>query len=187
MAKGRKTPLANPGPPSWGLVVGLATPSHKIFRVTETEISTMINQPVRSDGCERQRMTPKPPMKLFSSKTCVKVGQWNIRTMHETGKCAQVISKLHRFNLDILGISKMRWNGCGKMTAATGETILYSGKSDEVDHHEQGVGLILSRRANNCLMEWKSISARIITTRFSLKWRNVIVVHCYAPTNSTKK
>ena len=43
--------------------------------------------------------------------------------MHETGKCAQVVSEMQRFNLDILGISDMRWNGCGKMAAATGETI----------------------------------------------------------------
>ena len=100
----------------------------------------------------------------------MKIGQWNVRTMHETGKCAQVVSEMQRFNLDILGISDMRWNGCGKMAAATGETILYSG-----NHHEQGVGLILS---NNSLMEWEPISARIITARFSPKWRNVTVIQC---------
>ena len=50
-----------------------------------------------------------------------------------------------------------------KVTTATGEAILYSGKSDEVDHLEQGVGLMLLRRANNSLMEWEPISARIIT------------------------
>ena len=60
-------------------------------------------------------MTPKPPMKLFSPKACEKIGQWNVRTMHETVKCAQVISQMKRFNLNILGISEMRWNRCGKM------------------------------------------------------------------------
>ena len=49
------------------------------------------------------------------------------------------------------------------MIAATGKTILYSGKLDEVNHYEQGVGLMLSRRANSGLMEWEPISARIIT------------------------
>ena len=102
-------------------------------------------------------MTPKLPMKLFSPKGCVKIGQWNIRTMHETRKCAHVVSEMQIFNLDIPGISDMRWNGCGRMAAASGETILYSGKSDEVDHHEQGVGLILSRRADNGPMGWKPI------------------------------
>ena len=82
-------------------------------------------------------MTPKPPMELLSPKACMKIGLWNVRTMYETGKCAHVVFEMQRFKLDILGTSEMRWNGCGKMTTATGKTILYSEKSD--DHHEQGV------------------------------------------------
>ena len=62
-------------------------------------------------------MTPRAPMKLFSPNACVRIGQWNVRTMHETGKCAQAVSEMRRFNLDILSISEMRWNGCGKMVA----------------------------------------------------------------------
>ena len=132
-------------------------------------------------------MTPKPPMKLFSPKACVKIGQWNVRTMYETGKCAQVVSEMQRFNLDILGVSEMRWNGCGMKTTASAETILYSRKTDRDDYHEQGVGIILSRGANNSLMEWEPVSARFITARFSSKWRNVSVIQCYAPTNSSEE
>ena len=122
-------------------------------------------------------------MELLSPKACVKIGQWNVKTMYETGKCAQVVSEMQRLKLDILGTSEMRWNGCGKMTTAIGETILYSGKSD--DHHKQGVGLILSRRANHSLMEWEPISARIVTDKYSANWRNVTVIHCYAPIYSS--
>ena len=68
------------------------------------------------------------------------------------------------------------------------KSILYSGKSDKDDHHEQGIGLILSIRANKSLMEWEPISAIIIiTARFSSKWRDVTVIQCYAPTNSNKE
>ena len=62
-------------------------------------------------------MTPRAPMKLVSPNACVRIGQWNVRTMHETGKCAQAVSEMRRFNLDILSISEMRWNGCVKMVA----------------------------------------------------------------------
>ena len=132
-------------------------------------------------------MTPKPPIKLFSPKARVKIGQWNVRTMYETGKCAQVVTEMKRFKLDILGISEMRWNGCGTMTTATGETILYSGKEDQNDNHEQGVGIILSKHASSSLMEWEPISARVITARFRSRWRNVSVIQCYAPTNSSEE
>ena len=40
------------------------------------------------DQRARQRMTLKPLMKLLSPKACVKIGQWNVRTTLEMGKCA---------------------------------------------------------------------------------------------------
>ena len=72
-------------------------------------------------------MTPKPLMKLLSPKVCVKIGQWNVRTMFERGKCVQVVKEMRRYGISILGVSEMRWNACGKMMTATGETVLYSG------------------------------------------------------------
>ena len=44
----------------------------------------------------KQRMTHKPPMKLLSPQACVKIGQWNERTMFVAGKCAQVIKEMQR-------------------------------------------------------------------------------------------
>jgi len=57
-----------------------------------------------------QRMTHKPPRKLLSPKACVKTGQWNARTLFETGKCAQVIKEMQRYGISILEVSEMRGN-----------------------------------------------------------------------------
>jgi len=46
---------------------------------------------IRLEQCAKQRMTHKPPMKLLLPKVCVKIRQWNLRTLFQTGKCAQVI------------------------------------------------------------------------------------------------
>ena len=32
--------------------------------------------------------------------------------------------------VSILGVSEMRWNSCGKLRVATGETVLYSGMDE---------------------------------------------------------
>ena len=72
-------------------------------------------------------MTPKPPIKLLLPKVCVKIGQWNVRTMFERGKCAHVTNEMRRYGISILGVSEMRWNSCGKMMTTTGETVLYCG------------------------------------------------------------
>ena len=53
-------------------------------------------------------MMPKLLMKLLSPKVCVKIGQWNVRTMFERGKCAQVVKEMRRYGISILGVSEMR-------------------------------------------------------------------------------
>ena len=47
-------------------------------------------------------------MKLLSPKACVKIEQWNVRALFETGKCAQVIKEIQRQGVSILGVSEMR-------------------------------------------------------------------------------
>ena len=76
----------------------------------------------------------------------------------------------------------MRWNPCGKMMTASGETLLYSGM-DEGENRERGVGLILSKGAARSLLEWEPVSERIIRARFNSRWQQVTVIQCYAPTN----
>ena len=119
-------------------------------------------------------------MKLLSPKSSVKIGQWNVRTMYEAGKCTQVIAEMRRYNISILGISEMRWNTCGRMTTATGETVLYSGKENANDIHEMGVGFVLTRKAAASLKE--PVSARIITARFHSRWRNVCIIQSWRRT-----
>ena len=75
-------------------------------------------------------------MKLLSPKACARIGQWNVRTLYETGKCAQVVKEMQRYGISILGVSEMRWNSCGRLRLATGETVLYSGM-DEGENHER--------------------------------------------------
>ena len=52
------------------------------------------------------------------------------------------------FNIDILGVSEMRWNGSGEKMSAYGNTILHSGKEDR---GESGVGFIISRQIRKTL------------------------------------
>ena len=136
------------------------------------------------DQSAKQRMTHKLPMKLLSPKACVKFGQWNVRTLFEAGKCAQVIKEMKRYGICIPGVSEMRWNSCGKLRIATGETVLYSGM-DEGENHERGVGFILSKEAAQCLLEWEPVSDRIIRARFDSRWQQVTILQRYAPTNET--
>ncbi|CAH8469774.1 unnamed protein product [Heterobilharzia americana] len=74
------------------------------------------------------------PMCLLSMKAKVNVGTWNVRTMFEPSKAAQIAKEMRRYHIEVLGICESRWNGSGLSKLSTGESIIYSGHPD--DNHE---------------------------------------------------
>jgi len=86
---------------------------------------------------------------------------------------------MRRYNIEILGLSEVRWKNSGDMTTTMGNYLIYSGRADT---HEQGVGILTTGKAKKALLEWKPISSRIITARFHSKIRNTTIIQCYAPT-----
>ena len=74
---------------------------------------------------------------ILSTRAITTFGAWNVRTMYEAGKTAQVSAEMRKHNLAILGISETRWTGSGQKRLTTGELLLYSGHEDENAHHTQ--------------------------------------------------
>ena len=87
------------------------------------------------------------------------------------------------YKLDILGVSESRWTKSGRMKTTTGETVLYSGREDDL-HHE-GVALIMKKGMEKYLMEWKPVNSRIIQARLKGRQTNLSIIQCYAPTNDS--
>ena len=46
---------------------------------------------------------------LLTPKHSLNIGAWNVRTMYETGKTAQVVNEMRRYNISIVGVSECRW------------------------------------------------------------------------------
>ena len=74
------------------------------------------------------------------------------------------MKEARRYKLRILGISECRWAGFRRLQTATGVTILYSGRDD--DMHQSGVALLLDKAAAGSLIERNPLNDRIITARF---------------------
>ena len=81
----------------------------------------------------KQQMTRRP-MELFSTKLTTRIGTWNVRTLYQSGKCAQVTKEMDRYKIEILGLSEVRWNTSGMTNLNTGHTIIYSGNTKQNDH-----------------------------------------------------
>jgi hypothetical protein len=103
--------------------------------------------------------------------------------MLEASRLSHVLKEMTNYKLDLLGLSETRWCGSGELIIATGEPLLYSGRSDE-EKHEYGVGLILSKAMRKSLILWTALSERSITARLNFRLRNLTFVQCYAPTNA---
>lgn len=119
-------------------------------------------------------------IEVLSAKTKTRIGFWNVRTMYETGKLAQVTEEKRHYNLHIIGISESRWTGSGRCRTNTRETVLNSGRDDD-QHH------ILKKGMEKCLMEWKPITSRLLKIRMKAKHINTTIIQCYEPTNDSEE
>ena len=120
---------------------------------------------------------------ILKPKVTLRVGCWNVRTLYQTGKLAQVIKEMESYNLELIGVSETRWTGSGNRQLATGHQIMYSGRTD--DHHSKGVAIITTKQVHKCLLEWKPVNERIIKARYNSSFAKLTVIVCYAPTEDS--
>ena len=98
--------------------------------------------------------TPREADTLTSSSFAspnrlVNIGFWNVRTMFQSSKAAQVAKEFEEYRLDVLGISECRWTGKDRMILNSGQTLIWSGKEKD---HEGGVAMMLSGKAAKSLI-----------------------------------
>ena len=61
------------------------------------------------------------------------------------------------------------------MKTTTGETVLYSGREDDL--HYEGVAIIMKKGMEKYLMEWKPVKYRIIQARFKGRQTNLSIIY----------
>ena len=88
--------------------------------------------------------------------------------MFQAGKLANVAQEMGRLKIDVLGLSEVRWTGCGEVNYQ-GKKLIYSGG----ERHERGVGFVLSKDASACLEGYYAKSDRILLIK--LKGRPINV------------
>ena len=69
------------------------------------------------------------------------IGTWNVRSMNQ-GKLEVVKQEMARVNMDILGISELKWTGLGKFN--TDDHHIYNCGQKSI--RRNGVALIVNKR-----------------------------------------
>ena len=109
--------------------------------------------------------------------TKLKIGTWNVRTLAQPGKLDNIIQEMKRMNLNVLGLSEMRWKGAGCITSDN-YTIIYSG-----GHlHQRGVGIILDQKTSKAMKGFWTINDRVIIVKLRSTPFDIGIIQVYAPT-----
>ena len=86
-------------------------------------------------------------------------------------------------NVDILGISKLKWTGMGEFNSDD-HYIYYCGQ-ESLRRNE--VSIIVNKRVQNAVLGCNLKSDKTISVRFQGKPFNITVIQVYAPTSNTEE
>ena len=107
---------------------------------------------------------------------------WTVRSMNQ-GKLDMVKQEMARGNIDILGISELKWTGMGEFDSGD-HYIYYCGQESL---RRNGEALINNKRVQNAVLRCNLKNDRMISVHFQGKSFNVTVIQVYAPTTDTKE
>ena len=99
------------------------------------------------------------------------------------GKLEMVKQEIARVNIDILGISKLRWTGMGEFNSDD-HYIYYCGQESL---RRNGVALIVNKRVQNVVLGCNLKNNRMISVCFQGKPFNITVIQVYAPTSNAEE
>ena len=88
-----------------------------------------------------------------------------------------------RVNVNILGISELKWTGMGEFNSDD-HYIYYCGQESP---RRNGVAIMFNKRVQNAVLGCNLKNDRIITVHFRGKPFNITVIQVYAPTSNAEE
>ena len=99
------------------------------------------------------------------------------------GKLDVVKQETARVNIDILGISELKWAGIGEFNS-DGHYLYYCGQESL---RRNGVAIIVKKRIRNAILGYYHKNNRMISVHFQGKPFNITVIQVYTPTSNAEE
>ena len=99
------------------------------------------------------------------------------------GKLEVVKQEIARVNVDILGISELKWNGMGEFNSD--DHYIYDSGQESL--RRNGVATMVNKREQNAVLECNLKNDRMISVHFLGKLFNIMVIQVYAPTGNSEE
>ena len=88
-----------------------------------------------------------------------------------------------KVNIDILGISELKWTGTGEFNSDE-HYIYYCGQKSLT---RNGVATIVNKCVRNAVLGYSLKNNRMISVHFQVKPFNIMVIEVYAPTSNAEE
>ena len=99
------------------------------------------------------------------------------------GKLELVKQEMARVNVDILGISELKWTGMGEFNSD--DHYIYYYRQESL--RGNGVALIVNKRVQNAVLGCSFKNDKMISVHFQDKPFNITVIQVYAPTSNAEE
>ena len=146
------------------------------------------NNSRKNEGMEpKQKQYPVADVTDDRSKVqCCKeqycVGTWNGWSMNQ-GKLEVVKQEMARVNVNILGISELKWTGVGEFNPDD-HNIYYC---EQESLRRNGVAIVVNKRVKNAVLGCNLKNDRTISVHFQGKPFNITVIQVYALNNNAEE
>ena len=120
--------------------------------------------------------------KIWCCKEQYCIGIWNGRSTNQ-GKLKVVKQEMEKVNIDILGISKLKWTGMGECNSDV-HYIYYCGQESL---RRNGVAIIVNKRILNAVPGCSLKNDRMISVHFQGKPFSITVIQVYALISNAKE
>ena len=99
------------------------------------------------------------------------------------GKLEVVKQEMSRVNIDILGISKLKWTGMDEFNSD--DHCIYNCGQESL--RRNGVAIIVNKRVQNAVLGCNLRNDRMISIHFQGKPFTITVIQVYAPTSNAEE
>ena len=99
------------------------------------------------------------------------------------GKLEVVKQELARMNIDILGISKLKWTGMSEFNSD--DHYIYYCREESL--RRNGVAIMVNKRVQMAVLGCNLKNNRMISVHFQGKPFNITVIQVYAPTSKAEE
>ena len=112
----------------------------------------------------------------------MRLGTWNVRSMNQ-GKLDILKREMERIDVNLLGVSEMKWTGMGHFKSDKQE-VYCCGQDAQ---RRNGVAFVCTDDIRRCVMGFNPARDRIATIRLPCKPVNMTVLQVYAPTTTAEE